>query len=92
MTILFKNATGNGISPEIHTSTGGQHVVTISGVFDGASVDFQVKSPNDTTWVSNKVYPVAENDPVTFLPKGYQVRGVISSAGALTDIFMEIGT
>ena len=94
MTVLFTNGTADGNSPGTHKSVGGQHVIAITGNFDGASVALQVKSPDDpnSEWVTNKTYTAAENDPVTFLPSGYEARGVISSVGASTDIFMEVRT
>lgn len=92
MTILFKNGTTNGVSPNIHESTGGQQVLAITGNFDAAAVEFQVQSPNDpnSEWVTNKTYISSSNDPITYLPHGFSVRGVISNAGASTDIFMEV--
>lgn len=94
MTVLFVNGNADGASPNVHVSKGGQHVLTATGDFDGATVEFQVRSGDDpnSEWVSNISYTESSNDPVTFLPNGYQGRGFISNVGASTDIFMEVRT
>ena len=94
MTVLFENGTADGASPNAHRSVGGQHVITITGSFDGANVDLQIKAAGDPNaeWVTNKTYTTAEMDPVTYLPVGYEARGFINTAGASTDVFMEVRT
>lgn len=94
MTVLFENGTADGESPNTHVSKGGQHVLTITGVFDGANVNFQVRSKEDPNaeWVTQQTYTNAEMDPVTFMPSGYEARGFINAADTNTDIFMEIRT
>ena len=92
MTVLFKNGTANGNSPNIHTSKGGAHVVTLTGTFDGASIDIEIRSLSDPNleWVPNKTYIAAATDSIYFLPSGYEARAVISSAGGSTDVFVEV--
>lgn len=96
MTILFQNGTANGASPFFHESGGGSHVVTVTGDLDGATVTLQIRSKTDPNaeWVNvtNGSFTASDNKTVDFLPSGFEARGFISSVGASTDIFMEIGT
>ena len=96
MTVLFENGIADGPSPGTHTSTGGNQIYTVTGVFDGASITLQLRSPNDPNmeWVSlpNSVLTQAGNKLVEFAPKAYSVRAVISSAGGSTDLFAEVTT
>lgn len=92
MTVLFKNGTANGASLVNYKSSGSAAEVHIVGNFDGASVNVEVRSPADPNdaWNNQKTYLEPDDDSIFYLPSGYLVRGVISSAGASTDIFLEV--
>lgn len=96
MTVLFTNGIANGASPNIHPSKGGAHIGTVTGNFNGASVAFQIKSPDDpnSEWITltNGILTGAGSKNLDFIPLGYSVRALISSAGASTDIFAEVRT
>ncbi len=96
MTVLFQNGTANGASPNTHESKGGAHVVTVTGDLDGATVTLQIRSKADpnSEWVNvtNGSFTASDNKTVDFLPTGVEARGLISSVGASTDVFMEIRT
>lgn len=96
MTVLFENGIANGNSPNIHTSEGGNHVFSVRGNFNGATVTVQLFNPDDPNieWadVENGALTFASDKSIDFVPQGYQVRAVISSAGASTDIFAGVRT
>ena len=96
MTVLFENGIANGASPVNHNSKGAAHITTVTGAFDGASVNLQIKSPDDpnSEWVNvtNALFTAAGSKNVEYIPNGYQARGFISSVGASTDVFMEVRT
>ena len=92
MTVLLLDATEDGPGEETHISFGGAHICTVSGVFDGASVELQMMSPRDPNdrWVFNRTYTKEENNAMFQMPIGYQARGEIKNANTLTKIFMEV--
>ena len=96
MTILFVNGIADGASPFTHLSVGGAHILSATGNFDGASVNAQVRSKDDpnSEWtnVTNGLFTAADAREISILPSGYEARGLISSAGASTDVFMEVRT
>ena len=96
MTVLFLNGIADGPSPETHTSVGGAHILLCTGNFDSASVNAQVRSKADpnSEWtnVTNGLFTAADARQIAILPVGYEVRGLISSVGASTDVFLEVRT
>jgi hypothetical protein len=96
MTILFLNGTANGVSPNVHNSTGGNHVFSVRGTFDGATCTLQLLNPDDPNAqyadVENAALTVPIDKSVEYIPNGWTARAVISGAGASTDIFAGIST
>lgn len=92
MTVLFTNGTANGASAENYVSRGSAAVVHITGDFDGATVNVEVRAPLDpnSEWVNQKTYSESTDDTMYYLPSGYMVRGFIADVGAGTDIFLEV--
>ncbi len=94
MAVLIEDGKVNGAGPIIFTSIGAKYVVTVSGVFDGATLDIQTKSPEDPNgegaWITNKLYTVKDMDEISFLPLYFQARAFISNAGDLTNLFAGI--
>ena len=65
--------------------------VICSGTFDGATATLQIKGPSGD-WVSlTETTFTAASAIVTPLSPNVSVRAVVSSAGASTDITLEIG-
>ena len=96
MTVLFTNGDSDGPSTEIHVSKGGDHIFTVTGNFDGASVAIQLKANGDPNaefvTQTNGVLSAAGSKSLNFIPNGYSARAFISSVGASTDVFAEVRT
>lgn len=96
MTILFLNGIADGPSPNEHKSTGGNHVFSVRGNFDGATCTLQLLNPDDPNAqyanVENASLTLSIDKSVEYIPNGWTARAVISGAGASTDIFAGIST
>jgi hypothetical protein len=84
------------VTSAIFVANGGPYLINVRGdVFDGAIVEIQTASPNDTAerfaTLSNGTLTFATSIKLDYLPQGTKLRVDLNSTGASTDnIFVDI--
>lgn len=90
MAVLFENQSSDGNSDPVN-SVGADFTVSISGNFDGATVQIQSKSPSGG-WITpqqNGTFTAPDKIEAS-MRNGEQIRAVLSSAGSTTSVTVEV--
>ncbi len=91
---LFENETADGNKAVLSGARSAKFNIAVIGTFDGACVTIEASCDGGTTWTAIKdvsgntveIKDVTQDEYVEYLAPDFAVRGVISGAGASTDI------
>jgi hypothetical protein len=89
---FFENQTTNATSEAYDITDGGIRALKATGTFDSATITIEMTFAGDSNWAPIQSYQFTEADikKVTSLKTGLQMRAVLSTAGASTNVTLII--